>query len=108
MLQSLQDFSHFQRLIDDKQDFFVYKYNPNNCPLSDKTKPKVQEFLSQRTDVSWYIIDVIEQTELKVQIAEYIDIPHESPQILCFKSWEYTAHTSHMKIKESRLEDVYS
>lgn len=108
MLQLLQDYNHFQQLIEDKKDFLIYKYNPNNCPLSEKTKPKVEKFLNQHTDINWYMIDVIEQTDLKIQVAEYLDIPHESPQILCFKSWEYTAHTSHMKIKEERLEETFN
>lgn len=107
MLQPLQDLAQFEQLIQEKQDFLIYKYNPNNCPLSDKTKPKVQEFLSQHSNISWYIIDVIEQPDLKVQVWEYVNISHESPQILCFKLWEYVAHTSHMKIKAEWLEEIY-
>ena len=84
MLSLLQDFTHFKQLIEDQKDFFVYKYNPNQCPLSDKTKPKVENFLVS-SEVEGVMIDVIKQPELKIAVADYLDIPHESPQILCFK-----------------------
>jgi bacillithiol system protein YtxJ len=107
MFKPLKDYNHFQQLIKEELNFLIYKYNPNYCPLSDKTKPKVENFLSHHESIEWYLIDVIEQPELKVQVAEYLKVAHESPQILCFKSGEYSAHTSHMKIKESRLDTVF-
>lgn len=103
MLQPLTDYDQYLSLHESSDPVVIYKYNPNQCPLSEKTKPVIEEFLSTHRHIQGYMIDVTTQPELKIQIAEHTNIPHESPQALLFQDGKLIDATSHMHIKRDRL-----
>lgn len=96
-LLQLHTMKEFQELLMTHDCFLLYKYNPNNCRLSEKTRPIVERICTEK-NIPGYRIDVISSPELKMDIATYTTIEHQSPQLIIFSQGSVVAQKSHMGI----------
>lgn len=81
----------------------LYKHS-TRCPTSWSAKRQVERFLDQSTGTPVYVVDVIQNRSLSMQIAKDLGIKHESPQVILLRSGEVVEHVSHHKITVRLLE----
>lgn len=93
----------FDALIENKQDFLLYKYSSWLCRLSKTTRPFVEAY-TEKNNIHTYVVHVRRYKVLKEYIATKTGIIHETPQVIIFKQGKITAHTSHMHITPEWLE----
>lgn len=104
-MQEITTIEQFDVLVSLGWIMCIYKYNPNNCILSTKTKPIVEKAEKDYT-IDTYRIDVHVSPKLKLHIANLANIEHESPQCIIFRDKKVIAHTAMMHISLERFADV--
>ncbi|NIK11036.1 bacillithiol system redox-active protein YtxJ [Alkalibacillus almallahensis] len=75
------------------------------CPISAEAKGHVESFATNH-EIPAYIIHIQENRDLSNQVAEELNIKHQSPQVFYIKQGNVEYHTSHFEIKEDQLENV--
>ncbi|MFG6116653.1 bacillithiol system redox-active protein YtxJ [Halobacillus sp. MO56] len=102
-IQVIANEEEFNRLIDEKHNFYLLKHSLT-CPVSTFVKRQYDQF-SEKTDIPCYILHVQEARPLSNQIAEKYDVRHESPQALLFHDKEIVWHDSHGAVTVEALEE---
>jgi bacillithiol system protein YtxJ len=82
----------------------LYKHS-TRCPTSWSAKRQVERFLDRSTGTPVYVVDVIQNRSLSMQIAEDLGVKHESPQAILLCSGEVKEHASHRHITVHLLND---
>ncbi len=85
----------------------LYKHS-TSCPTSWSAKREVERFLNRSMGTPVYVVDVIKNRSLSMQIAEDLGVKHESPQAILIRSGEVVAHVSHRQITVQLLENWIS
>ncbi len=98
-MQKLEDQQHFQQLWDSSEKFWIFK-NSTTCSISNRACSIVQDTIEQANIPNIYILDVHQQAELKMYIADFLSIQHESPQLICIKNKKVLWHASHSDITQ--------
>ncbi len=85
--------------------FFKHSFR---CPISLAAKKEVQKFLDQnKQDIEFEEIDVINNRERSMEIADLFNIQHQSPQLIISSSNnELIFHTSHWDITATIIHDT--
>jgi len=82
---------------------WVFKQSPI-CPVSHHAQKEFEAWLegSHEAPVTYAVIDVIAERDLARGLTKALDIKHESPQGLFFRSGELAWHGSHADLTKKR------
>ena len=83
-MQQLTSFEQFQSLIDSQSDWILFKHS-GRCSISGGACKEVETAISNLSLENIYQLDVINTKNLKYEIADFLEIKHESPQVIIFK-----------------------
>lgn len=81
---------------------FMFKHS-NTCPISANAYKEYQEF---STDLDKYYLIVSESRPVSNQVADDLQIKHESPQIFLLKDGKATWNTSHWNITGDNMKEA--
>ncbi|MFD2114705.1 bacillithiol system redox-active protein YtxJ [Paenibacillus yanchengensis] len=78
------------------------------CPVSSNAYNEFMSYLQDtpRTDVDYYLVKVIESRPVSNEIAEAIQIKHESPQVLMIDKQANYWNTSHWSVTKAHMAAV--
>lgn len=99
IMEKLEDQNHFEQLRNSPEKFWIFK-NSTTCSISNRACGVVNETIEKATIPNIYILDVHQQPELKLYIADFLWIQHESPQLICIQGKQVLWHASHGNITE--------
>lgn len=84
----------------------VFKQS-TTCPISASAFGELQRFMKNtEADLATYYVKVRETRDVSNQIAEELEIQHQSPQILLVKDNKAVWHASHNKITVDSITDA--
>ena len=95
----------FDEIINWWERICIYKFNPDNCSLSTRTKLAVEE-AEHTYNLPTYRINVQTSIELKLHVAHIAGIEHESPQCILFDKKEAIAKASMMHISQEWFSEI--
>jgi len=81
----------------------IYKHS-SFCPVAWTAKREMTRFVKQNPNVPVYVVNVVKDRALSLQLAEELGVQHESPQAILMRSGEALEHTSHHQITAQLLE----
>lgn len=102
-MEKLQDQHHFEQLRNSPEKFWIFK-NSTTCSISNRACGVVSDTIQKGNIPNIYMLDVHQQPELKIYIADFLWIPHESPQLICIQNKEILWHASHGNITATWIE----
>ena len=108
MLCAVRTVEWFEAFCWKESIYFIYKYNSNSCPISQRTLDAIGDLTLNDVPVPIYYLDVIPSKPLSNHISNHFGIRHESPQIIAVVNNEAVSHASHMRINEERLKTTYT
>ena len=88
-----------------KGKFIIFKHSPI-CNLSETAKIAVNKYLNTKKHLEVIEINVISESDLKMEITEKYKIKHESPQILLINNQKCVDNFDHMEITLGRLNNL--
>lgn len=80
----------------------IYKHSPY-CGASRRTEQEVRRFMEASPDVPVYVVDVVRERELSLEIAARLGVRHESPQVILVVSGAAAWDASHGAITAAAL-----
>jgi bacillithiol system protein YtxJ len=101
-MHTLDSLEQFKQLLTMNWEFILYKHSPI-CNISDKACHQVSQTIDELKYDNIYMLDVLNSWNLKFDIANYIKVKHESPQVLIFRDGKLITHASHLTISSGRL-----
>lgn len=87
---------------------FLFKQS-TTCPVSAAAFDQFKTYVNENKadgDIAFYFVKVRETREVSNQIEADTKIKHESPQVFFIKNKEVLWNTSHLRIKQSSLEEA--
>lgn len=81
----------------------IYKHSPF-CGLSTEAAGEVRQFMEQNPDVPVFLVDVIRDRELAVEVEQRFGIRHESPQVIVLRDGSPFWSASHRGVTAGALE----
>ena len=99
-IESIADY-HTALSASESKPIVIFKHSIT-CPVSAHAHDEVKEF-AQESDISVYKLIVQDQPELKIAIAEELNVTHESPQVIAVTNRQSTWHASHADITTTSL-----
>jgi bacillithiol system protein YtxJ len=81
----------------------VYKHSPL-CGVSAMAIRQIKKFTETNPDVPVYMVDVIGQRDLSLQIAADLGIFHQSPQAIVLRNGEPRWHASHTAVNAAAID----
>ena len=96
-MQQLTTYEQFQSLIDSQSDWLLFKHS-GRCSISWGACKEVEVAISDLWLDNIYQLDVLHTNDIKHQIADFLDIKHESPQVIIFKKWKVQSYANHSSI----------
>lgn len=86
-----------------KQPVFLFKHS-TRCSLSSTALSIYRDFIQQNeTAADFYFLDLIAHRDLSNQIAEQLNVPHQSPQVLVVCNEKSIWNGSHFTISIPHL-----
>lgn len=98
----------WQALLDesDQQPILLLKHS-TTCPVSANALKEFEDYIAKGTDSAKYaLVKVIESRPVSNQIAEDLQVKHESPQIIWFKNKKQQWNTSHWAVTVEHISAV--
>jgi bacillithiol system protein YtxJ len=80
----------------------LYKHS-TRCGTSLRAMAVVERFARSRRDIPVYGIDVTRQRAISLEVAERLDIEHQSPQVILLQYGQPAWHASHYHISDEKL-----
>jgi len=80
----------------------LYKHS-TICGVSLSVKNEVEQFVADHPDIPVYVIDVVAQRPLSREVADRLNIRHESPQAIVIQNARAVWNTSHFDITVDSL-----
>ncbi|MFP4227647.1 MAG: bacillithiol system redox-active protein YtxJ [Salinivenus sp.] len=99
-LESEDDWSKALQASEDQQ-ILVFKHS-STCSISNKANQEMQS-LAREGDLPVFRVVVQQNRALSDQIAETLDVRHESPQVLLVQNRESVFDTSHLNVTADTL-----
>ncbi|MDZ4846013.1 MAG: bacillithiol system redox-active protein YtxJ [Chitinophagales bacterium] len=90
----------FSRLLQDSFHFpvIIFKHS-TRCATSSVALSRIErDRKDAHGEIEFYYLDVIQYRELSRSIAEQLEVPHQSPQMLLIKDGKCLYHSSHLFI----------
>lgn len=103
-MQNLKDQNHFIQLREWGDKFWIFK-NSTTCSISNRACGIVNDTIEGSNIQNIYMLDVHEQADLKIYIADFLGIQHESPQLICIQNKEVIWYASHGEITADWISD---
>lgn len=103
-LKQITSESEWKALMQDSNEkpVFLFKHS-TTCPVSANAYKEYQEFA---TDLDKYYLIVSESRPVSNQVAEDLDIKHESPQIFLLNDGKAVWNTSHWNITGDNIKQA--
>lgn len=95
----------FTNLWESEMPFWIFKHS-TRCSISDRSCRIVNETVDEMGLQDLYVLDVINQPELKIQIADFIGVTHESPQLILINKQDVIWHASHNMVSKDFIETM--
>lgn len=87
------------------QPHIIFKHS-TRCGLSAIAKLRIESEWHHFEQIPFYLLNVIDHRSLSQQVAEQLDVYHESPQLLLIQAQECVFESSHLDIQLSEISDV--
>lgn len=91
------------------KDILIFK-NSTRCPISMKAFYTFSDFFENRLSkfnmYVYYYIDVVRNRELSREVAQLLDVEHESPQLIYMRGKVVVWSVSHGQITSGRLKEA--
>ena len=81
----------------------IYKHSPA-CGLSSMAAGEIRRFMEANPSVPVYLVDVLRDRALSVEVERRFGIRHESPQVIVVRAGEPSWNASHRGVVASALE----
>ncbi|QZN75492.1 bacillithiol system redox-active protein YtxJ [Paenibacillus sp. DR312] len=90
------------------QDGQVILKHSTTCPVSANALAEYEQYLKEShiNNINFYLVKVIESRHVSNQIAQDLDVKHESPQIIYVKNKEKFWTASHWSITKEHTAAV--
>ena len=75
----------------------LYKHS-TTCPISAMTMHELSQVEQRAPDLPIYLLDVHNQRRLAREIAQSLDVRHESPQVILVRDGDAVWNASHFRI----------
>ncbi|MTG98439.1 MULTISPECIES: bacillithiol system redox-active protein YtxJ [Myroides] len=99
--------SQLEDLIAESQEKAVVIFkNSTRCFISKFALKNFQSSFSNSTHVSCYMVDVVADRLISLEIAEVFKVEHQSPQILIVSKGQAVFNTSHESIDGAQVEKL--
>jgi bacillithiol system protein YtxJ len=85
----------------------LFKHS-TRCWVSSRSLAEVKKFLAESAEVPVYLIDVIADRVLSREVAERLDVWHQSPQAILVEDGRVVWHASHSQVTEQALAEAVS
>ncbi len=82
--------------------FLVFKHS-TRCPISSQAALSLGRWEAPSNSPALYMVYVVENRSLSLDIAERWNIRHESPQLLWWKEGKVAHQTSHFEVRGSTI-----
>ena len=99
-MKKFNENENFEQVLETLDQFLLLKHS-STCPISQAAYDEYEKFASEFENT--YYLVVQEERTLSNQIAEKLQIKHESPQAILFKHGEAVWNASHWKITYDSL-----
>jgi bacillithiol system protein YtxJ len=83
----------------------LFKHS-TRCWVSSRSLAEVEEFLADSAEVPVYLIDVIADRALSREVAERLDVWHQSPQAILIEDGRVVWHASHSQVTAQALAEA--
>ncbi|MCH9016096.1 MAG: bacillithiol system redox-active protein YtxJ [Gemmatimonadetes bacterium] len=101
MLQPVENREELERILEAPLAL-IYKHS-TICGLSSKAIREVESFVGRHPDVPVYIIDVLRNRAITMEVQDRLGVRHKSPQVIVVANGEAKWHKSHWGIKSKVL-----
>lgn len=92
-------------LIDGNKPVIIFKHS-YRCSISSMSLNRIEKIHDKiNQNAKFVLIDVINQRDLSIKVADFFNIKHESPQIIFYNKNEVQFTDSHMNISSSKVLD---
>ncbi|WP_026690693.1 bacillithiol system redox-active protein YtxJ [Alteribacter aurantiacus] len=92
----------WEKLLSDEEQFYFLK-NSTTCPISTQAFDETEKFSEEAQSVPVYYLNVQEARPLSNEIANHVNVKHESPQIFLVEGGEVKWHASHWNVTKDTL-----
>lgn len=95
----------FGEILDEscQRKIILFKHS-TTCPISERAWQEVQAFIKENTDdVLVVMIKVIESRPVSNQIANDLEVKHQSPQVLLLSNRKVLWHVSHQSVTRNKI-----
>jgi bacillithiol system protein YtxJ len=108
-LKELTTIEEWKKLVEASREkpLFVFKHS-TTCPVSANAWQEYQSYLKDNPNpkMTFTSVKVIESRQVSNQIAEDLDIRHQSPQVILIKNKKGIWNTSHWNINKGKITEV--
>ena len=85
----------------------VFFKHSTQCPISTHALSEFRAFVDEQPDVAQFVyLDLIAHRDLSRSIAERLDVPHESPQLIWLEHGGVKAVLNHDEICRAELQGL--
>lgn len=84
----------------------LFKHS-RTCPVSARALNEVERFMDQdESAIPIVLIDVLSERSYSAELATYLDLKHESPQLIFLEEGKMIWNESHFRVTESKIRTV--
>jgi len=86
----------------------IFKHS-NRCPISVSMKNRFDRSWNAKNDLLFepFLVDVISQKVISNQIAEILDLVHESPQLIILNEGKILYQAAHLDIEYEEIKKIH-
>lgn len=102
----LSDSEQLKHLLEESESkpFVIFKHS-TRCSISMMAKNRVERQDTEGLDMPFYYLDLLRNRQVSNEIAERLNIEHESPQMLLVANGRCLYHASHGEIDLNELRE---
>ncbi len=104
-MKKIETIEQFNEIMNKEKTFYIFKHS-TTCPISAQAFQEYEQFLKENEAVSGYYLIVREARPLSNEIAERLEIKHESPQAFFVKDGKPVWNASHSAITKEALKNI--
>lgn len=103
-MKQLTSYEQFQELMNSQVDRILFKHS-GRCSISGWACKEVEIAITSLNLDNVYQLDVINTGSLKYEVADFLKIQHESPQVIIFTKGKVQSYANHSSISKWRITD---
>lgn len=104
--KNLQSIDQLEQLINDSHDkpVAIFKHS-TRCSISSMAMDRLQRQWddAEASEMDFYYLDLISHRDVSNEIAQKLEVMHQSPQVIVIKNGKASYHNSHMGISYKDL-----